>query len=96
MSHKKSTHTKSYQDETILNNILWFIENYLPQKKKRSSYKEISLDKFESFTINKIKMLATERSKLLKGELSNTTVTFTVGTWALPYLNFLKRMKFLK
>ena len=96
MFQKKSTYSKNCQYEAIFDKVLWFIENYLPQKKKRSSYKEISLDKFESFTINKIKMLATERSKLLKGELSNKTVTFTVGTWALPYLNFLKRMKFLK
>tara|TARA_Y100000589_G_scaffold126529_1_gene120553 strand:+ start:61 stop:351 length:291 start_codon:yes stop_codon:yes gene_type:complete len=96
MSQKKSTHTKNHQNETFLNNILWFIENYLPQKKKRSSHSELSLDKFESFTIKKIKKLASDRSKSLKGDLSNTTLTFTVGNWALPYLMFLKRIKLLK
>ena len=46
MSQKKLTHTKNYQNETILDNILWLIENYLPQKKKRSSNAELSIDKF--------------------------------------------------
>ena len=96
MSQKKSTHIKKNQNETILDNILWFIENYLPQKKKRSSHVEPILDKFESFTIHKLKKLASDRSKSLQGDLNNTTLTFTVGSWALPYLNFMKRIKLLK
>ena len=96
MSQKKSAHTKNYQDEIILDNILWFIKNYLPQKKKRSSHAELSLDKFESFTIHKIKKLASDRSKSLGGDLSNRTITFTVGNWAIPYLNFLKRINLIK
>ena len=96
MSQKKLTHTKNYQNETILDKILWFIENYLPQKKKRSSQAGLSLDKFESNTINKIKKLAYGHSKQLRGDLSNASLTFTVGNWALPYLKFLKRIKLLK
>jgi len=96
MSQKKSTHTKNYQDEIILDNILWFMKNYLPQKKKRSSYSELILDKFESFTIHKIKKLASYRSKSLRGDLNNTTLTFTIGNWALPYLKLLKKMKLLR
>ena len=96
MSQKKLTHTKNYQNETILDNILWLMENYLPQKKKRSSKSECSLDEFESMTINKIKKLAYERSKSLRGNLSNASLTFTVGNWALPYLKFLKRIKLFK
>ena len=96
MSQKKSTQTKIYQDDTMLDKILWFIENYLPQKKKRSLQGELSLDKFESMTIKKIKKLAYDRSKSLRGDLSNASLTFTVGNWALPYLKFLKRIKLLK
>tara|TARA_B100000927_G_C16103089_1_gene323976 strand:- start:230 stop:520 length:291 start_codon:yes stop_codon:yes gene_type:complete len=96
MTQKKSTFSESIQDKTILDNILWFIENYLPQKKKSSSNSKFFLDKFESFTIKKIKKLASNRSKSLGGELMNTKVTFTVGNWALPYLNLLKRIKLLK
>ena len=95
MSQKKLTHTKNYQNETILDNVLWFIENFLPQKKKISQG-ELSLDKFESMTIKKIKKLAYDRSKSLRGDLSNASLTFTVGNWALPYLKFLKRIKLLK
>ena len=96
MYQKKLTHTNNSHNETILDNILWLIENYLPQKKKRSSHSRLSLDKFESITINKIKKLAYDRSKSLRGDLSNASLTFTVGNWALPYLKFLKRIKLLK
>ena len=96
MSQKNSTHNKSYPGDKILDNILRLIENYLPQKKKKSSHKELSLSDFESYTINKIKRLASDRSKSIRGELSNTTITFKVGNWALPYLNFLKSVKLLK
>ena len=96
MSQKKSTHTKNYQNETILDNILWFMENYLPQKNKKSSHVEPILDKFELFNIHKFKKLASDSSKSLRGDLKNTTLTFTIGNWALPYLNFLKRIKLLK
>ena len=96
MSQKKVTNGKSYQVKTILDNILWFVENCLPQKKRRLSHDEFRLDNFEWLTINKIKKLASERSKLLSGDLSDTKVTFTVGNWALPYLYFLKKIKLLK
>ena len=96
MSQKKSNYTKKFQEVQILDNFLWFIENYLPQKKKRSSHVEPILDKFESFTIHKFKKLASYRSKSLRGDLNDTTLTFTVGRWALPYLNFLKRINLLR
>ena len=96
MSQRKSTHTRNHQDETLLDNILWFIENYLPQKKKGSSHAELSLDKFESLTIHKIRKLAAYRSNSLGGDLNSKKLTFTVGNWALPYLNFLKRIKLLE
>tara|TARA_Y100000589_G_scaffold269884_1_gene261987 strand:- start:188 stop:478 length:291 start_codon:yes stop_codon:yes gene_type:complete len=96
MSQKKSTHTKNYQYDIILNKILWYIKNYLPQKKKISSHAEPILNKFELFTTHKITKLASERSKSLRKDLTNTSLTFTIGNWALPYLNFLKRIKLVK
>ena len=96
MAQKKSNDKKRYQESTQLDNILCFIENYLPQKKKRSSRSKLILDKYESFTINKIKNYASDRYRSLQGNLIITTVTFRVGSWALPYLNFLKRIKLLK
>ena len=96
MSQKKSTISESNKDKTILDSILWFIENYLPQKNNRLSHSEFRLDKFESFTISKIRKLASNRSRSLGKDFGNTKITFTVGNWALPYLNLLKRMRLLK
>jgi len=96
MSQKKSSQSKRYERKTILDTILWLIENYLPQKNKRLSHEEFPLENLETNTINKIKKLASTRSKSLRGDLQNTKVTFTVGAWALPYLNFMKTLKLLK
>ena len=96
MSPKKSSQFKRYERKTILDTILWLIENYLPQKNKRLSHEEFRLENLETDTINKIKKLASTRSKSLRGDLQNTKVTFTVGDWALPYLNFMKTLKLLK
>ena len=96
MFQKKSNQIKNYKEKTIIDNILWFIENYLPQKNKKSSHEEFLLENFEADAINKIKKLAFARSKSLGGDLNNTKITFTVGDWALPYLNFLKRLKLLR
>ena len=89
MSQKKSTISENNQDKTVLDNILWFIENYLPQKKKKSSHSEFHLDKL--FTIKK--KLASKHFQLLGKDLK---ITFTFGNWALPYLKFLKRIKFFR
>ena len=96
MFQKKSPISESNQDKTILGEILWFIENYLPQKNKRLSHSRFLQDKFKSFSINNIKKLDSNRSKSLGKDLINSKITFTVGNWAIPYLNLLKRIKLLK
>ena len=96
MYQKKSNHIKGYQDKTVLDGILWLVENYLPQKKKKSSNEEFRLENFEKFIIKNINKWTSKRSKLLRGDSSHTKVIFTVGNWALPYLNFLKSIKLLK
>ena len=96
MFPKKSTKLKNYQNKSTLDQFLWFVENYLPQKKKRASRKELRLDTLEAETIKQIKKFASVRSKSLTEDLNNTKVTFTVGSWALPYLNLLKRSGLLK
>tara|TARA_Y100000589_G_scaffold328094_1_gene371439 strand:+ start:1132 stop:1422 length:291 start_codon:yes stop_codon:yes gene_type:complete len=91
-----SRKVNSNQKRTSLEHILWFIENYLPQKKNRSSRKEFRLDNLESETIKYVKKFASLRSKSLTKDLANTKVTFTIGSWALPYLRILKRTGLLK
>ena len=91
-----SRQLNTHQKKSTLNHILWFIENYLPQKKNRSSRKEFRLDNLESETIKYVKKFASLRSKSLTKDLANTKVTFTIGSWALPYLRILKRTGLLK
>ena len=87
----KSSHNKSNLDQ-----VLWFIENYFPQKKERSVQKKLFIDNLEAKTIKKFSKLASIRSKTLLPTANNTTISFTFGNWALPYLKLLKKIGIAK
>ena len=91
----KSRRLNNQQRKSSLDHVLWLVENYLPQKNK-VSHKDFSIDNLEAETIKQINKLASLRSKSITEELNNTKITFTVGSWALPFLNFLKRSGFIK
>ena len=91
----KSKRLNNQQRKSSLDNVLWLVENYLPQKNK-GSHKEFSIDNLEAETIKQINKLASFRSKSITEDLKNTKITFTVGSWALPFLNFLKRSGVIK
>ena len=93
MLQKKS---KQSPKKSTLDQVLWFVENYLPKKKHRGTRQELRLDTLEADTINLIQKLASARPKSSTPELTNTKVSFTFGNWALPYLNLLKRTGLLK
>ncbi len=96
MSQTKLNKSKTYQKKSTLDQVLWFVENYLPNKKYRATRKELRLDTLEADTINLIQKLASARTKSSTPVPTNTKVSFTVGNWALPYLNLLKRTGLLK
>ena len=96
MFQEKSNESNTYPKKSTLDRVLWFMENYLPNKKHRATRKELSLDTLEAETIKVIQKLASARSKSSKPEQTDTKVSFTVGNWALPYLNLLKRIGLLK
>ena len=96
MFQKKLNKSKTYPKKSTLDQVLWYVENYLPNKKHRATRKELRLDNIEAETINLIQKLASARSKSSTLERTNTKVSFTFGNWALPYLNLLKRRGFLK
>ena len=75
-----------------LDQFLWFIENYLPQKKDRVVQKKMYMDNLEAETIKIFSKLASTRSKSLLPTTKNTTISFTFGNWALPYLKLLKKI----
>jgi len=92
----KSRQFKVSSRKSKLDHFLWFVENYLPQKKKRASGKQLGLDNLEVKTINQIQKIASLRSKSLKPNVRNTKVSFTFGSWALPYLKILKQIGLAK
>ena len=92
----KSRRLNNQQRKSSLDHVLWLVENYLPQKNNKASHKKFSIDNLEAETIKRINKLASSRSKSIAEELKNTKITFTVGSWALPFLNFLKRSGVIK
>ena len=83
-------------NKSKLDQVLWFIENYLPQKKDRGVQKKLYMDNLEVETIKIFSKLASTRSKTLFPTTKNTTISFTFGNWALPYLKLLKKIGIAK
>ena len=83
-------------NKSKLDQVLWFIENYLPQKKNRGLQKKLYIDTLEAETIKQFSKLASLRSKTLFSTTKNKSISFTFGNWALPYLKFLKTIGIAK
>ena len=96
MFKKKYNQFNKSNNKSKLDQVLWFIENYLPQKKDRGVQKNLYMDNLESETIKKFSQLASIRSKTLLPTSKNTTISFTFGNWALPYLKLLKKIGIAK
>ena len=93
---KKNKQFKSSPNKSNLDKFLWFIENYLPQKKDRVVQKNLYTDNREAETIKKFSKLASILSKTLLPTTKNTIISFTLGNWALPYLKVLKKIGIAK
>ena len=96
MFKKNHQRFNNLPNRSKLDQVLWFIENYLPQKKNRSVQKKLYIDNLEAETIKKLSKLASIRSKTLFPSTKNTTISFTFGNWALPYLKLLKKIGIAK
>ena len=96
MFKKKYKRFNNFPNKSKLDQVLWFIENYLPQKKDRGVQKKLYIDNLEAETIKKFSELASIRSKRLFPSTKNTTISFTFGNWALPYLKLLKKIGIAK
>ena len=96
MFKKKNKQNKTPPNKSNLEQVLWFIENYLPQKKDRGVQKKLYMDNLEAETIKIFSKLAATRSKTLFPTKKNTTISFTFGNWALPYLKLLKKIGIAK
>ena len=96
MFKKKNKQIKTLPNKSNLDQDLWFIENYLPQKKDRGVQKKLYMDNLEAENIKIFSKLTSSRSKTLLPTTKNTTISFTFGNWALPYLKFLKKIGIAK
>ena len=96
MFKKKNKQIKTSPSKSNLDQVLWFIENYLPQKKDRGVQKKLYMDNLEAETIKIFSKLTSSRSKTLLPTTKNTTISFTFGNWALPYLKLLKKIGIAK
>ena len=93
---KKYKQFKSSPNKSNVDQVLWFIENFLPQKKNRGVQKNLYMDNLEAETIKRFSKLASIRSKTLLPNTKNKTISFTFGNWALPYLKLLKKIGLAK
>ena len=80
---KKYKQFKSSPNKSNLDQVLWFIEKFLPQKKVQDVQKNLYIDNLEAETIKKLSKLASIRSKRLLPTTKNMTISFTFGNWAL-------------
>ena len=96
MLKKKNKQIKTSPYKSNLDKVLWFIENYLPQKRDRGVQKKLYMDNLEAETIKIFSKLASRCSKKLLRTTKNTTISFTFGNWALPYLKLLKKIGIAK
>ena len=96
MSKTKYKQIKNSSNKSNLDQVLWFIENFLPQKENRGVQKNLYIDNLEAETIKKFSKLASLRSKTLMPTTKNTTISFTFGNWALPYLKLLRKIGIAK
>ncbi len=96
MFTKKNKQIKTSRNKSNLDQVLWFIENYLPQKTDRGVKKKLHMDNLEAETIKIFSKLTSTSSKTLLPTTKNTTISFTFGNWALPYLKLLKKIGLAK
>ena len=96
MFKKKNKEIKTAPNKSNLEQVLWFIENYLPHKKDRGVQNKSYMDNLEAETIKIFSELASTLSKTLLPTKKNTIIAFTFGNWALPYLKLLKKIGIAK
>ena len=83
-------------NKSKLDKVLWFIENYLPQKKDRDVQKKFYMDNLEVESIKQFSKLNSQRFKTLLPNTKKTIISFTFGNWAMPYLKLLKKIGIAK
>ena len=87
---------KQFPQKSKLDQALWLIENYLPQKNNRASHKELKINTIEEKKIIQNKRLLSANSRPIKSKPRNLNISLTLGNWALPLLKIFKLTGVLK
>ena len=96
MFKEKSKQLSGSPNKSKLDQVLWFVENYLPQKKNRVFQKKEFMNYLENGTIKQFSKLNYSLSKRFFSSTKNTTLSITFGNWALPYLKLIKKIGITK
>ena len=96
MFKKRNKQFNNLRNKSKLDQVLWLIENYLPQKRDRGVQTKLHINNPKEVTIKKFSKFASLSSKTLLRNTNNTTISFTFGNWALPYLKLLKKIGIAK
>tara|TARA_B100000674_G_scaffold383202_1_gene326327 strand:- start:321 stop:608 length:288 start_codon:yes stop_codon:yes gene_type:complete len=88
----KLNHTNN---KTIIDHTLFFIENYLPQKKNKAKSKSIKNNILEKKS-NKQLFFSDFIGMVLSTPNNSKKLTITLGKWASPYLNLIRQIASLK
>ena len=96
MFKKKYKNFTELPNKSKLDQVIWFIENYLPQKKDRVVQKKLYMHNLEAETTKQFSKLASIGAKALMQATNNAKISFTFGNWALPYLKLLKKIRITK
>ena len=96
MFKKKYKQFNDLPNKSKLDQVLWGIENYLPQKKDRGVQKKFYMDNQEAEPIKQFSKLASQRFKRIFPNTKKTTISITFGNWALPYMKLFKKIGIAK
>ena len=96
MFKKKYKQFNDSPNKSKLDQVLWVIENYLPQKKDKFVQKKFYMNNLEAKSIKQFSKLTSQRFKTLLPNTKKITISFTFGNWALPYLKLLKKIGIAK
>ena len=96
MLQKKSKQLKASQKKSTLDQVLWFVENYLPKKKSPHLVKGSQVGILGAKATNLTKKSRLQPSRSSTATATNTKVSITLGNWASPYLKVIKQIGLLK
>ena len=96
MFKDKSKQYRVSKNKSKLDQILWVLENYLPQKKNRGFPKKAFMNNLMTEIIRQFSKLNPPFFKRFTPSTKNMILSFTFGNWASPYLKLVKKIRITK